>query len=63
MYRYIGADATVPHDKRPYLPDIPARDIKDEEAKERGWEEALQASALYERESVKTKAKEDNGDD
>jgi hypothetical protein len=40
-WKYIGEGA--------YLPGVPARDISDEEAKERGLEETLKASTIYRR--------------
>ena len=69
MYRYIGPGAGMAHDKRPFVPGgPPARDITDDDlatdrAEREGWEAACKASPLYERETVKTKAKEGNGDD
>jgi hypothetical protein len=41
MLRYIGHGA--------WLPDIPARDLTDEEVEQHGGEKALVASGLYEK--------------
>jgi hypothetical protein len=39
MWKYVGDGA--------YLPGIPARDISDEEARERGIEDTLTAASIY----------------
>jgi hypothetical protein len=57
MWKYIAAEPGTPHDKRPFIPGIPARDITDEEAKANGWEPALKASpSAYKRATAKPKA-------
>jgi hypothetical protein len=43
MFKYVGDGG--------YLPGIPARDIPDDEAKERGWAETLKGSPAYEHEA------------
>lgn len=60
MYKYLG-QRDAPHDRRDYLPGIPARDITDKEAKDRGWAETLKASPLYE-ETAAAKAKGESDD-
>ena len=56
MWKYTAADARTPHDKRPFVPGIPARDITDDEAKAKGWDDALKASPAYKRGTAKPKA-------
>ena len=61
MHKYIGHIDPSNPSRREYVPGIPARDISDKEAKERGWEETLKASPAYEHqgdETPKAQAKE-----
>ena len=47
MYKYTGQIDPNNPSRREFVPGIPARDISDEEAKERGWEQALKDSPVY----------------
>ncbi len=65
MFKYLGPN--VSHDKRPFIPGVPARDItqKDlatDKAKRNGWAALCAASPLYEEEKP-TKAKEEKAHD
>ena len=54
MWKYVGEGA--------YLPGIPARDITDEEAQQRGIEEMLKASNIYRRVPERREAREGGED-
>lgn len=53
-WKYVGEGA--------FLPGVPARDISDEEARERGIEATLKASSIYRRVSEKRDAREGGED-
>lgn len=69
MFKYLGP--RVSHDKRPYVPGVPARDITQadlatDKAKRKGWAALCAASPLYEEEKPTPAAstkKEDNPHD
>ena len=54
-WKYMAEDGA-------FLPGIPARDISDEEARERGIEDQLKASTIYRRVPEKRDAKEGGED-
>lgn len=50
-WKYTGQ--IDPDGRREYVPGIPARDITDDEAKERGWLDTLKVSPVYKHEPDK----------